>query len=179
MDKYLEKNLILERAYVLLINGREHNVYITSIGSNYIFGFVAINKLFLLIDKKNTAYLDTAVVLPQDENSVVGKFDELLLAIPIVTVSPNLKIRVKIDKIDIIEDPWRPLVDHLMISPDGKIIDYTLLINAIPSLRQYYVKEHMGGRFVRNPDVWLQTEPAQLSIQTNIDVSQDKSVSSQ
>ena len=147
----LKSDIVLDKAYVLLIGGREHNVCVTSIGAGYIFGRVAINKVLLLIDRKGSGNSIAKVVLPQDEKSAVGPGDELFHSVPVVTASP-FKIRLKVDAIDIIEDPWRTFLSDEIVSQDGKILDEEKLLDALPSLSGYYVKDR---GFVRNPDVWL------------------------
>ena len=147
----LRKDIDKGRPYVLLINGREHNVCITQVGFGYVSGFVAINKVLLLIDKKVSGSTVAKVVLPQDEQSAIGPGDELFHSVPVVTASHDLKIKVRIEAIDVFETPWRTFLDDKTVSKDGQILDEGLLLAAMPSLSNYYVK---GRGFFRNPDVW-------------------------
>lgn len=141
-----------DRAYVLIINGREHNVYITGIGEHYVDGRVAQNKVVVLVNKPGRG-VEVKVVLPQDEKNSVGPGDELLHSAPCVVPSPTLGIRIKIDEISVIEDPWRPMLDDRAFLKDGTI-DNKILCQIIPSLRNYFVE---GKGFVASPSVWQPT----------------------
>ena len=152
MDHELREGIIINRAYLLMCGGREHNVYITSVGEGYIFGFVAINKTLLLIDKKNASNAVVKVVSPREEQSALDSGDELIHSIPVVTVSDCLKIMVKIDSVDIIEDPWRTFLDPSVVSSSGVIINEKELLRILPKLSGYFVE---GKGFVSNPDVWV------------------------
>lgn len=139
------------RAYVLLINGREHNVRVDKVGGHYLFGVVALNKVLLLIDRKGAGKAIVKVVMPQDEKTAVGPGDELFHSVPVVVPSDSLKIRVKLDSIDVVEDPWRTFIGNDIVNAKGELVDEDKLLETLPALSGYYVK---GRGFVRNPDVW-------------------------
>jgi hypothetical protein len=159
--KELGADIVPGRAYLLMIGGREHNVCISSVGPRYIFGHVAINKTLLLIDKKGAGNSVARLVLPQDEKGAIAPGDELFHSLPVVTRSESLKIRVRLDAIDVVEDHWRPFLDNETVSPEGKVIDDERLLATLPALASYYVK---GRGFVRNPDVWLGVPPPPVEL---------------
>jgi hypothetical protein len=142
-----------KKVYVLIINGREHNVYITEIGEYYVKGRVAQNKLVMLVNRPGRGGVVVKVVLPQDEKNAVGPGDELLHSAPCVVPSPNLWIRIKLDDISVVEDPWRPMLDDSVFAKDGTINNQALC-QIIPSLRNYFVE---GKGFVASPSVWQPT----------------------
>lgn len=147
----LAGGLVIDRAYVLIIGGREYNVYIEEIGGFYIFGRVAQNKVVVLIDRPGRGGAAAKVVSPQEEKGAVGPGDELLHSEPCVVPSKNLHIRIKLESIDIVEDPWRPLLRDDVFS--SGIVNPEALCKAIPAFKPYYVD---GVGFSGSPDAWLQ-----------------------
>ena len=146
LRQYLKEN----KAYVLIIGGKEYNVYIDKIGSHYLFGRVSQNKVALLIDRPGRGGTVTKIVDPQEEMSAVGPGDELIYSEPCVVPSQTLRIRVKLDDVSIIEDPWRPMVGDNVFTSNG--IDTNALCEAIPAFSAY--KKSENGEFSSSPAAW-------------------------
>lgn len=146
----LSDTIECKKSYVIIVNGREHNVYVEHIGQNYISGRVALNKIAILIDRSCLGIVVAKVVLPHDEKNAIGPGDDLIHSEPCVVPSLNLKICISIKDISVIEDPWRPMLPDDAISQDGSV-DAEILVQRIPSFGQYFVE---GRGFVISPEVW-------------------------
>jgi hypothetical protein len=149
----LEQKTDTNKIYVLIINGREHNVYIESIGQYYLFGRVALNKVAVLIDRPGRGGATIKVVLPQDEKNAVGPGDDLIHSVPCVVPSCKFRIRIKLEDVSVIEDPWRPMLLDEVFNQDGSINEEKLC-EALPEFKQYWVE---GKGFVASPEVWTPT----------------------
>jgi hypothetical protein len=146
----LNENIKCGRAYVVLINGREHNMLVEKVGSYFLLGRVALNKVVMLINKLTVGKTIVKVVDQSEEQTAVGPGEELVHSEPCVIASKTLGIRVKLDDISIVEDPWRPLLGDSAFNEDGSVIPEELC-NMIPAFKSYYVK---GVGFAENPAVW-------------------------
>jgi hypothetical protein len=146
----LRENTKVGRAYVFLIHGREHNVFVETVGNYYFIGRVALNKVVMLINKLTVGKTIVKVVDQSDEQTAVGPGEELVHSEPCVIPSKTLVIRVKIEDVSIAEDPWRPLLGDAAFDKDGSVIPEELC-NMIPAFKSYYVK---GVGFAENPEVW-------------------------
>ena len=138
------------RVYVLIINGREHNVYVESIGQHYLFGRVALNKVAMLIDRPGRGGVVAKVVLPQDEKTAIGPGDDLLHSAPCVVPSDKLNIRIKLEDISVVEDPWRPMLSNDVFNEDGNV-NPSKLCEIMQDFKEYYVE---GKGFVGSPALW-------------------------
>ena len=152
MGYELDSKTKSNRVYVLIINGREHNVYVESIGTYYLFGRVALNKVALLIDRPGRGGVISKVVAPQDEKTAIGPGDDLLHSVPCVVPSDKLNIRIKLEDISVVEDPWRPMLPNNVFEEDGNV-NPSKLCEIIPDFKQYYVE---GKGFVGSPVLWTQ-----------------------
>ena len=151
------------RAYVLLVNGREHNVFVESIGSNYFVGRVALNKTVALVSCQAKGIVEARLVDSVGHESV-GPGEDLLLSEECVTPSKTLKIRVRIDQVDIVEDPWRPMLDDKFVTKDGsgrEIVDPDSLCLAMPAFKAHYME---GKGFVASPAAWERPVRSNLTL---------------
>lgn len=146
----LSDTIECKKSYVIIVNGREHNVYVEHIGKNYISGRVALNKIAILVDRPGVGMAVAKVVLPQDEKNAIGPGDDLIHSEPCVVPSLDLKICISIKDISVIEDPWRLMLPDCALNQDGGV-DPEILVQAIPSFGQYFVK---GKGFVASPGAW-------------------------
>jgi len=152
MGAELKGSLELGKAYVMVIGGREHNVCVSDVTDNYVFGDVAHNKTLLLIEKKGSGKGIALIVRTGDEKTAVAPGDDLFFSASVVTpATPRLGIRVKTGSIDIVENPWRPFVPANLVASSGQILDEAALVGIISPLSSFYVK---GRGFTQNPDVW-------------------------
>ena len=138
-------------AYVVLVEGREHNVFVEKITDSYIIGRVALNKAVLLISQP-AKHRTIAKLVDQNSARDVGPGEELLFSEECVTPSRTLKIRVRISDASVIEDPWRPMLPSEAIGIDD-VVDPKALCDAMPAFKAHYVE---GQGFVCSPAAWEQ-----------------------
>jgi hypothetical protein len=136
-------------AYVMFIDGGQHNVFVESFSDNYIIGKVALNKMVMLVSKpgKKTTF---AKLVDSGARGDIAPGEELLMTEECVTPSKTLHIRVKTSSVSIIEDPWRTLLPSEAVGDDG-FIDPKALCAAMPAFKEYYVE---GRGFVCSPAAW-------------------------
>lgn len=142
-------------AYVLLIEGREHNVFVEKITDIYVVGRVALNKTVMLVSQP-AKHRTIAKLVDQNASGAVGPGEELLMSEECVTPSKTLKIRVRISSVDIIEDPWRPLLPSEAVGVDD-IVEPKALCDAMPAFKSHYVE---GQGFVCSPAAWEKAVPS-------------------
>ena len=151
------------KPYVMIVGGREHNVIVERIRFAYISGKVGINKVAMLISRPGRGETIVKVVHPQDERSSVWPGDELLHSEPCVVASSK-GIHMKIDSVEIFEEPWRPYLPATAFKEDGSV-DTDVLCKSIPAFDEYRVE---GKGLVGSPAAWAPASETKKHIQLRV-----------
>jgi len=139
MSEEFKRQVLIEKAYLMFVNGREHNVFVDDIGVFYVGGKIALHKIVMLVDRPGRGGASIRIVSPNEESHAIAPGEELLHSEPCVVPSTNLNLQIKMDKIDLVEDQWRPVLTARTFDMDGLVIP-SVLCDIIPSFRKYLSK---------------------------------------
>jgi hypothetical protein len=145
MAREMKEKVRVKRAYLMFVNGREHNIYVEDVGNFYIGGKIALHKIAMLIDRPGRGGVVVRFVSPNEESHSVAPGEDLLLSEPCILPSKDLNLQIRLDRVDLVEDQWRPVVDNSVMDGDGKPIPASLC-EVIPSFKRYLSAD--GAAFV-------------------------------
>jgi len=131
----LRNNIVTNKAYIIIIDGKEFNVYIENVGDYYITGRVAMNKVVMLVDRPGRGGTVVKLVSAQEEAQAIGPGDCLLHSEHCVVASKTLKMVIRINSVDAIEDHWRNLLTDDVF--DDEKINPEKLCKTMPVFQEY------------------------------------------
>jgi len=136
MASEMKARVHAKKAYLMFVNGREHNIYVEDVGNFYIGGKIALHKIAMLIDRPGRGGVVVRFVSPNEESHSVAPGEDLLLSEPCILPSKDLNLQIRLDRVDLVEDQWRPVVDNSVMDSEGKPIP-SALCEVIPSFKRY------------------------------------------
>lgn len=136
MAREMKERVNAKKAYLMFVNGREHNIYVEDVGNFYIGGKIALHKIAMLIDRPGRGGIVVKFVSPNEESHAVACGEDLKISEPCILPSKNLNLQIRLDRVDLVEDQWRPVVDSSVMDSDGNPIP-SALCEVIPSFKKY------------------------------------------
>jgi len=152
MANEMRDRVPIDKAYLMFVNGREHNIFVQDVGTYYVTGKIALHKIAMLVNRPGRGGVSIRLVSPNEESHSIAPGEELLHSEPCIVPSKDLNLNIRIEKIDLVEDQWRPVLFDQEIDKQGYPLEPVLfdkigqivpsaLCEIIPAFKPYLSKD--------------------------------------